>query len=973
LSITGNLSLNGGATNAVEISSVTNDTVNVSGNLSLSGVNTINLTLLSVLPAGTYQLIKYSGTLASGSVANLTLAGYPVFRTSASLVHNAGTKSIDLVLTGSPASLVWQGGLNGNAWDVVLTTNWLNLATPDVFFNGDGVTFNNVGAANSTVNLVGSLLPTTATVNSITDYTFSGAGKLSGLSSLVKDGINKLTVLTTNDNSGTVTITSGTLQVGNGTASGSLGTGNVTDNAALAFNVPGSLTVANQISGSGSLAVNAGTVVLTANNSYGATTIDNGTTLQAGNGGATGSIGAGAVTDNGALIYRRTGTVTNAGSISGSGSLTVQLGGTVVLAANNSYNGPTTVETGTLQVGAGGTAGSLGSAGTVTLTTGGRLAFNRSDVLTNAVTVLGTSGTLAQFGTGTLVITNDANDYGPTLITAGRLQLGDGINASGQLGRGTITVTSPGSLVFKRPDVHTLTNLVAGNGALAHVGPTNLVVTTSGGANTFSGGTTISNTSVRFVAPVTTPVANGAQQVNGSGLGTGAVTFQGNSSLQLHWADQTDPDGAGAGNFANAIVVPAGQTATIYTPGRFEFSAAVSGAGTINYGANYVRGNVSGNWTNYTGQLNVIANPVNTNPVAHDFRVFNTIGFPNAKVRLMDNSSLFWRGAANAVVPIGEFSGGDLSFFGGTGGQEGGNAVTWMIGRLNTDSTYDGTSAGSVAIGIRKIGTGKLTFTGANSYIGNTTVSNGVLALSTNLAGVNAELQTTPLITLAAPGALDVTGRTDATFNLGIAAAQTNAGNGSLLGNLVVHQTGTVAPGFSVGTLTVSGNLVFNLGTYLVELNLTNNPTSDRIVAQNVDLNGANILVNNIGKGVTNGAIFQIFQASGTISGTAATVTGGLPPGPGSGWNTNNLTANGTIIAMTPPAPALTNIVTGGNTLDFSWDPAYLGWRLYVQTNTLSVGLSNNWFAVEGSENVTTIQHGINSGVGTVFYRLSYP
>ena len=77
---------------------------------------------------------------------------------------------------------------------------------------------------------------------------------------------------------------------------------------------------------------------------------------------------------------------------------------------------------------------------------------------------------------------------------------------------------------------------------------------------------------------------------------------------------------------------------------------------------------------------------------------------------------------------------------------------------------------------------------------------------------------------------------------------------------------------------------------------------------------------------------------------------------------------------MTPPPPVLTSAVTGGGTtLDFAWDPAYLGWRLYTQTNTLSVGISTNWLPIVGSEAVTSLQEAINPAVGTVFYRLSYP
>ena len=972
LNVSGNLVLNGGATNLVEISPSTNDVINVSGNLTLTGVNVIRLSILALLPAGQYPLIKY-GTL-TGDASNLLLQGYPLSRVNAALVVNAVNKSIDLILTGSNGAVEWTGGRGGNAWDVNTTTNWLNAGVPSAFFNDDTASFTDIGATNPSVNLVATVIPGQVVVNSATDYAFSGNGKISGIAGLSKSGPNTLTVLTTNDYLGTTVIGGGTVRVGNGTAAGSLGTGNITNNASLAYNVAGSQTVANVISGTGSLTVQAGTLALTGNNSYGASVINGGTTLQVGANGGTGSLGTGGVTDNGALVYRRTGTVTNLGSISGTGSLAVQAAGTVVLAANNSYAGTTTVDTGTLQVGSGGIAGSIGSAGSVSLTNAGRLAFNRSDIITNVVTVLGTNGTLAQFGTGTLVITNEANDYGPTLITAGKLQLGDGVNASGQLGRGTITITNPGSLVVNRPDVYTLTNLIAGNGSLIHIGPTNLNITTVGGANTYSGGTTISNSVVVLVAPVTAPVLNGVQQVNGSGLGSGSVTFQGNSFLQFHWADMTDPDGNGAGNFANAINVPAGQTGTIWLPGRFEFSSSVTGFGTLNLGVNYVRGNVSGSWTNFTGLLNVITNILNPNDVANDFRVFNAIGFPNARVHLIDGVSMYWRGTANSIVPIGELSGDLTAFIGGTGGAEGGNAVTWRVGRLNTDSTYAGTIGGTVAVGIIKEGTGTWKLTGVNGYVGNTTISNGVLALSTNALGANGDITASSLITVVSPGVLNLMERTDATFSVGAATPQTIAGNGSITGNLSVGGVGTLSPGLSIGTLTVSGN-VTNTGGYLVEVDRAAAQNSDRLVAQNIDLTGTTITVTNIGSGLASGDTFRIVQANGgIITGAPALVTGGLPPGPGASWDLSNLTINGTIRIVLPRSPVLTNSVSGGGTtLDFSWDNAYLGYRLYAQTNNVGIGLRTNWVAITNTETMTSITVGIDRNAGSVFYRLAWP
>ena len=81
-----------------------------------------------------------------------------------------------------------------------------------------------------------------------------------------------------------------------------------------------------------------------ANTCTGGTTIAGGT-LQIGNGGPTGSI-VGNVTDNGALVFDRSGMFTFGGSISGAGSLAVSGSGTLTLTGSSSYASGTTVNPG---------------------------------------------------------------------------------------------------------------------------------------------------------------------------------------------------------------------------------------------------------------------------------------------------------------------------------------------------------------------------------------------------------------------------------------------------------------------------------------------------------------------------------------------------------------------------------------------------------------------------------------------------
>jgi autotransporter-associated beta strand protein len=110
--------------------------------------------------------------------------------------------------------------------------------------------------------------------------------------------------------------------------------------------------------------------------------------------------------------------MTLAGGISG-GALSKAGSGTVVLAANNTYSGPTTITAGTLEVGNGGTIGTLG---TGTVTDNAALVFNRSDTLLVPNAISGT-GTLTQAGTGTLVLSGTNSYSGGTFVTSGTLEI----------------------------------------------------------------------------------------------------------------------------------------------------------------------------------------------------------------------------------------------------------------------------------------------------------------------------------------------------------------------------------------------------------------------------------------------------------------------------------------------------------------------------------------------------------------------
>lgn len=71
------------------------------------------------------------------------------------------------------------------------------------------------------------------------------------------------------------------------------------------------------------------------------------------------------------------------------------------------------------------------------------------------------------------------------------------------------------------------------------------------------------------------------------------------------------------------------------------------------------------------------------------------------------------------------------------------------------------------------------------------------------------------------------------------------------------------------------------------------------------------------------------------------------------------------------PVPITSAVV--GNVLQLSWPATHLGWRLEAQTNSLTTGISTNWFTVSGSATTNQIFLPINSANGSVFLRLVYP
>jgi autotransporter-associated beta strand protein len=177
---------------------------------------------------------------------------------------------------------------------------------------------------------------------------------------------------------------------------------------------------------------------VTGNNTYSGTTTISAGTLQVGNGGTSGALGAGAVVNNGVLAINRSDDITQSAIISGSGALSKSGAGKLTVTGNNTYAGTTTIAGGTLQVGNGGTSGSLGAGGIVN---NGALVLNRSDSFSLAGAHSGT-GSLLKQGAGKVTMALNSAVQGNMDVTAGTLVLG----ASGNITSPLIRVSGGAAL-----------------------------------------------------------------------------------------------------------------------------------------------------------------------------------------------------------------------------------------------------------------------------------------------------------------------------------------------------------------------------------------------------------------------------------------------------------------------------------------------------------------------------------------------
>ena len=307
---------------------------------------------------------------------------------------------------------------------------------------------------------------------------------------------------------------------------------------------------------------------------------------------------------------------------------------------------------------------------------------------------------------------------------------------------------------------------------------------------------------------------------------------------------------------------------------------------------------------------------------------------PTATVRLVsDNTYTGPTTISSGILMIGQGNPGDP---GSIVSSVVNNSATLVFNRVE-DLTYAGGISGVGTM--TKQAAGKLTLTGTHTYTGPTTVSAGTLLIS---------------------GTIGMSAVTVAGGTLG--------GNGVVKGPVTIQSAGRLAPGASIGALTISNSLNL-LGVTVMELNATAR-TNDIVRGLTTVSYGGTLVLSNLAGTITGSNAFKLFSANGYVG--AFTALTPASPGPGLAWNTNTLRTDGTLRVINASPPTITNM-RSGNLLGLSWPADHIGWRLQAQTNSNSIGLRSNWVNVPNSIATNQMTFTLDPATGCAFYRLVYP
>lgn len=303
----------------------------------------------------------------------------------------------------------------------------------------------------------------------------------------------------------------------------------------------------------------------------------------------------------------------------------------------------------------------------------------------------------------------------------------------------------------------------------ANVAPGTIVVTNSANVYTFSGpsqivgGTTLDKRGNGSLTILNANSYTGGTTNSGGGdlnigtqvgaLGSGPLTLNGANFVMTNLISST---------LANVVVLSTGSSNTFNANGANLpiFGGSMSGSGQLAVYSDQplAKGwDLSGNNSGFNGTI-TLASP--SCGIVLRFRAVNSASA--SATYDLGNTANTILGAVNSTAPstytLGALKGGSATVLSGHTSSGLGYDVTWEIGGLNTTTTFDGViqdgtqTGGPNKTALRKVGTGTLTLTGANTYTGNTTVNNGVLKINN------------PFLALGSSVIIDSTGQLELNF-----------------------------------------------------------------------------------------------------------------------------------------------------------------------------------------------------------------
>ena len=629
------------------------------------------------------------------------------------------------------------------------------------------------------------------TVNQATDTTY--AGIIRDLNGVVSDGNG---TAFTKTGSGTLTLSGNNTYSKNTTVSG--GT----------LEVSGALYSGGTVAGS-SVTVSAGTLDVT----------------------GAGSLGLGAVfgvniANSGTINYNSTTDQEISGIISGTGVLTKDNSSTLTLSGANTYSGNTTVSGGTLQIGG---AGKLQTdatgfySGDIAIASGATFQYSSSASNTAARydgTISG-DGTLIKDGSTSTLRLQGTTSVANIEINQGTLRVQGNVDALGGAGT-TVTIGASGSenaiLQYAGSNLTYTTKAAIVVGA----GSTGTKTILNGGTNN------VENTTITLEDDVIID-DSGTFTLGGVISGTGGLTKTNSGTTTISVTNSytglttvnegtlvIDNSTGSARNFgAGDIEINNGATLQTTSTGGKQtrlqsrtITFGSSGGNTIDIGGPNTR--VGGTtFVTTGGSTNFItgaAIDISTSAIYNvsdgtddvDLQVSSII--QRSGITKNGNGTLSLTNTNNLQSNAININAGTLEIAGAGKLINGSSDYSANINndgifKYNTTASQSFASIISGTGAIEKDNTSTLTLTGANSYSGNTTINNGTLIINGNQGS--------------------------ATGSMTINVSGTLGGSGTI-GASLLTVNGVIAPGNSPGTLATGSQLWNDGGSYLWEINASN-------------------------------------------------------------------------------------------------------------------------------------------------------